>query len=450
MRRAPTRKRRPAPVSAGLERLGERVRRARTEAGLSQAQLGAPHFTRAYISAIELGKVRPAMKSLEFIAGRLGKPVSYFVEDEEGERRRKERDLDIASAAALVTRATAAKAIPRLAELLERGGTAGEMARLRLLAGTSYNFLGQSAEALRELAVAERLAHQLHDQTLQLSVQYQEALGIRNLGDSARAYEMLSQLLTKVESATPPHQILRMKLLKDLGAIANDLGEPEKANGYLQSALQWANEIGDVAGLVSIYHGLAHSYRALGDLDGATGYLQKALGATEVSNDLTAAAVLHNALAVFAAERGHVEAAYRHVDRAIDIARVNGPASYVPHYLNTKAECALKMGDLRAARRLADEALALAQSVGNQKASAAALVVLGEAAQREGDGASGIQRLTEAATIYRAVGSRGEAGDVYMRLSRWAHEEGATTLAEHYATMAYELTRNRTHLVGGA
>ncbi|MGH2449877.1 MAG: tetratricopeptide repeat protein [Candidatus Limnocylindria bacterium] len=389
------------------------------------------------------------MKSLEFIAGRLGKPVSYFVEDEEGERRRKERELDLASAAALVTRATAAKAIPRLRELLDQDGTASDFARLRLLAGTSFNFLGQSAEALRELAVAERLARQLADEALERSVRYQEALAIRNLGDSARAFNMLSELLATVESATNPDQIFRMKLLKDLGAIAIDLGEPEKANGYLQSALQWANEIGDVAGLITIYHGLAHSYRALGDLDGATGFLQKALGATEVSNDLTAAAVLHNALAVFAAERGHVEAAYRHVDRAIEIARVNGPAAYVPHYLNTKAECVLKLGDVLAARRLADDALQLAQSLGNQKAAAAALVILGEIAQREGDGAAGVQRLTEAATIYRAVGSRGEAGEVYMRLSRWAHDQGATSLAEQYATMAYELTRQKTHLVGG-
>ena len=83
-----TRVRRPAPVSESLQQIGDRIRQARTEAGLSQAQLGAPHFTRAYVSAIELGKVRPAMKSLEFLADRLGKPASYFLEDAEADRRR--------------------------------------------------------------------------------------------------------------------------------------------------------------------------------------------------------------------------------------------------------------------------------------------------------------------------------------------------------------------------
>jgi len=89
-----TRVRRPAPVSDALQQIGDRIRTARTEAGLSQAQLGAPHFTRAYVSAIELGKVRPAMKSLEFMAEKLGKPTSYFLEDAEANKRRQEREFE--------------------------------------------------------------------------------------------------------------------------------------------------------------------------------------------------------------------------------------------------------------------------------------------------------------------------------------------------------------------
>src|SRR2546423_9408646 len=108
-----SRVRRPAPVSVALQQIGERIRSARTEAGLSQAQLGAPHFTRAYVSAIELGKVRPAMKSLEFLADKLGKPTAYFLEDADAERRRLERELELRSAEALLTRQTAGQALER-------------------------------------------------------------------------------------------------------------------------------------------------------------------------------------------------------------------------------------------------------------------------------------------------------------------------------------------------
>src|SRR6266540_1144743 len=131
-----SRVRRPAPVSEALRQIGERVRQARTEAGLSQAQLSAPHFTRAYVSAIELGKVRPAMKSLDFLAEKLGKPSSYFMEDAEADRRRQERELEIRSAEALLSRQTAAQSIERAKPLLESATSAAERCRLHLIIGT--------------------------------------------------------------------------------------------------------------------------------------------------------------------------------------------------------------------------------------------------------------------------------------------------------------------------
>ena len=81
------------PPSAVLSTLGERLRKARLEADLSQAQLGAPHFTRAHISAIEMGKVRPAVRSLEFLAGKLGKPIGYFLGEDEASLRERDHSL---------------------------------------------------------------------------------------------------------------------------------------------------------------------------------------------------------------------------------------------------------------------------------------------------------------------------------------------------------------------
>ncbi|HYY54825.1 MAG TPA: helix-turn-helix transcriptional regulator [Candidatus Dormibacteraeota bacterium] len=75
----PRRRRKPAPDGAALRDLGERIRTTRTAAHMSQTQLGAPHFTRAYVSAVELGKIRPSMRSLEFLAGRLGVPMASLV-----------------------------------------------------------------------------------------------------------------------------------------------------------------------------------------------------------------------------------------------------------------------------------------------------------------------------------------------------------------------------------
>lgn len=61
--------------------LGERLRLARLEAGLSQRQLCGDTITRNMLSQIESGKAQPSMSTLRILAGRLGKPVGYFLEE---------------------------------------------------------------------------------------------------------------------------------------------------------------------------------------------------------------------------------------------------------------------------------------------------------------------------------------------------------------------------------
>jgi tetratricopeptide (TPR) repeat protein len=435
-------------MSESLKTLGDRLRRARVESGLSQAQLGAPHFTRAYVSALELGKIRPAMKSLEFLASKLGKPAGHFLEDEEQEKRRLERELDLKAAAALLSRPTAAEALTRVSKLLESTTDPAEICRLRLMAGTAHNFLAHGAEAIRELTIAEKLARHAADAHVRRGVTHQMAIALRLVGELTRARDILLGLLDEAEKAAEPDRIFRMKLLRDLGAVSWDLGDYAKATGYYQAALEWAKDIGDVAGLIAIYNGLAYAQRAMGDLEGATAYLQKALGATQVSNDLTAAAVLHNALAVLAAERGHMDAAYRHVDRAIELARVSGPESYVAHYLTTKAECALKVNANADADRFASEAIALAERTRNRRAAAAAKVVLAEVSSRSGAVDASAGRLEEAAGIYRGIGAKQELGEVLMRLSELARARGDAEHAREYAEEAYRTTKTASGLVG--
>src|ERR1700704_7148343 len=62
--------------------LGERVRSARRDAGLSQAQLAGDELTKGFISQIESGLVRPSIRSLQHIASKLGRPLDYFIADE--------------------------------------------------------------------------------------------------------------------------------------------------------------------------------------------------------------------------------------------------------------------------------------------------------------------------------------------------------------------------------
>lgn len=62
--------------------LGEKLRQARQEAGFSQRQLCGDVITRNMLSQIEHGTARPSMDTLRYLAMRLGKPVSFFLEED--------------------------------------------------------------------------------------------------------------------------------------------------------------------------------------------------------------------------------------------------------------------------------------------------------------------------------------------------------------------------------
>lgn len=62
--------------------LGERIKQARLEKGLSQRQLCGEEITRNMLSQIENGSARPSMTTLAFLARQLEKPISFFLQED--------------------------------------------------------------------------------------------------------------------------------------------------------------------------------------------------------------------------------------------------------------------------------------------------------------------------------------------------------------------------------
>lgn len=62
--------------------IGARLKQARLEAGLSQRQLCGDTITRNMLSQIENGAARPSMDTLRYFAGRLQKPMAFFLEEQ--------------------------------------------------------------------------------------------------------------------------------------------------------------------------------------------------------------------------------------------------------------------------------------------------------------------------------------------------------------------------------
>ena len=62
--------------------LAQKLKQARLDAGLSQKAICGDRITRNMLSQIENGSARPSMETLRYLAGQLGKPISYFLEDD--------------------------------------------------------------------------------------------------------------------------------------------------------------------------------------------------------------------------------------------------------------------------------------------------------------------------------------------------------------------------------
>src|SRR5439155_21002801 len=288
--------------------------------------------------------------------------------------------------AAIASRTSAAACIRDADARLERDTLAGrQRCRLHIARARALNLIERQSEAHRDLTIAQRLATQLDDHGLAHAIDYELAAATRGSGDSRGARELFLALLRSLERTNDRDRLLRVRVLQALGAVSVDLGEPQAAFGYLTSALEWAQDIGDLSSLFAIYYALAVSHRAQSDLEAATTYLQRALATSELTKDVAAAAIVHNMLAVLAADGGRLKAAYEHADRAIELGRMAGPIAYMAHYLNTKAECAAKLGDWPTAERIARESLDLGIAQGSQDGVAAARVALSQVFAHRGE-----------------------------------------------------------------
>jgi len=61
--------------------LGEKIKEARIEHHMTQKDVVGDYITRNMLSKIENGSATPSIKTLEYLAGRLGLPSSYFLSD---------------------------------------------------------------------------------------------------------------------------------------------------------------------------------------------------------------------------------------------------------------------------------------------------------------------------------------------------------------------------------
>lgn len=217
--------------------LGEKLRQARLEAGLSQRQLCGGIVTRNMLSLIENGTANPSMDTLKQLSARLGKSVSFFLEEDAClspnarniEAARQDFDLGRFDAALeklevwdtgdpLFDRERQLLQTLCLLELAARALEEGRRPYARTLlerAPTPCPYVPQALERQRLLllsrATGEAVAHRLPSLDPELLVRAREAL---DAGDPVRAGQLLD---AAGDRAAPEWNLLRGKALAGQG-----------------------------------------------------------------------------------------------------------------------------------------------------------------------------------------------------------------------------------------
>jgi transcriptional regulator with XRE-family HTH domain len=212
--------------------LGERVRAARKELGLSQAQLAGEELTKGFISQLESGQVRPSIRSLQLMAGRLGKPLDYFLADERLAANKRVAFHLLAAEAALEQR-NWADVRRQVGAVLDGASDQRERAQLLHLAARAEVAERNYERTFELVGEALGLIDQATDPTLAAQLLYVRGTAYGELGQLVAATESLEasrDLMDRYEVIEPR---LRSRVIASLGTAYRRLNRTSRPRSIM-------------------------------------------------------------------------------------------------------------------------------------------------------------------------------------------------------------------------
>jgi transcriptional regulator with XRE-family HTH domain len=391
-------------------RVGNRIREARTRAGLTQAALAKGRYTAAYISALERGLAKPSMASLTFLSERLGVAVSDLVAEERPAVGRLEADLLLASG-------KPQEALDRYDALLDAAGE-DRRNRAELLRGRAEALcrLDRGADAIRPASEAAELFDALGAAADAAWARYWLANAQYLTDNTAEAQSILLQLLARERAGLQVAPDFRFRLLTAIGNTEAWDGRPERALAYMEEARALLGDV-SLRQRAAFLSGLSLHYRRAGDLEGSLRVGHESLALYHAADAEREEAALENNLAITFLELGNTKKATAHLKRARQLAERTADALLLSEVAEAEARVALATDDIDRATERAGVALEAADAGGSYLAAMGAHRTLGRLAHRRGDRADTEAEFGQAAKLLRLHRSSAQLRDL---LAEWA------------------------------
>ncbi|HUG56174.1 MAG TPA: tetratricopeptide repeat protein [Candidatus Limnocylindrales bacterium] len=402
---------RTASVLNASSKLGERVRAARRELGMSQSQLAGEELTKGFISQLEAGLVRPSIRSLQVIATRLGKSLDYFLGDEPLATAKRLAFHRLAAEAA-VERADWAEVRRHVASALEQTPEPRERGRLLVALASAELGEGQREAAFDRVNEAQGLLDIASDPAEVATLHMLRGRAYAEIGQlvaATEAYETARDTMDRYEVTEPR---LRARLLVALGTIYRRLNRTAKAMTTYEKALSFASRTSELRTAARGYMGIAVTLYDSGELDAAIGNYRRALELFERVSDASFELNVLQSLAAIQFEQGDVATARDAASRALRRAVEVGDAHWAAVAETVLARVSLAEGGHDEALRLAQHAERVLLDSGDDLQRADALRVVGASHEARGDAAAADEAYRRSIEVLTAIEDKADLSAV--------------------------------------
>ena len=374
--------------------LGERLRKLRVAAGLTQSELAAGRFSKEYISQIERGKTTPTAATTEWLAARLGVDPNFLAQGVTADERTRLEGL-IARAEAL----TESERFDEAAALFERVRSA------------------VAASGQPELDVRAACG---------------EWKALVPLGRVREALDRLARVreLTETQGFS---DVERAEVLYRMGVCRHLLQSNATALGLLNEALALAERSGLPCDLLiaNILHWRSRCYRRQRDYEAAREDVERALELAEGVRDPKATGHLYFQASILAERQGHWVLARTYAERAKREYEQVADRSNVARLLNNLGGLNFLLGRPDHAIRQLKDAFATALDVGNDADAAQAVSSLAQVHLRSGDARLAEEQARHALSLLAGrVDYLHEIGSAQLVLGRALMEQDRLDEAE--------------------
>jgi len=370
----------------GLDIRTGSVRQARDEAGLTLAQVAGQELTRGAIHHIETGHVRPTRETLQLIAERTGKPLSFFLD---GQALAAERgDAVEVTTRTLETLAASRQDEDVLAvaqEILTRGPRrAIDEALARYHLGAAAVRLVQPDRAASPLERARQLFEEMGDEWMTVETMSWQ-VSLLHMREDPAALALAEETLTLCRRLHPVPRATYGRLLSYLGSIQLVRHEWAKAIELYEEALAATSPLLDLALRARMYSDLTGAYLQSGDTATAIASAHRALQLYELQGDRFGLVRVENNLGLALVRRGDAVAAVTHLERALELCDELQMVQGRVHVLHSLGEAYLSRGALDDAEHAIDECIALAERTGEKLTGAEGWQLRGRLLTRRDD-----------------------------------------------------------------